>query len=140
MIAYLLSLGATPNDKPNGGSSALDGCLRALQWEDSYHFHSNKVIPASNLTKSRAVIGLLLERGALWRPDARTIADVRKALYHVDPEVITEFTDRLRDHRACDDGVLHELLRTPKMQETATRVPPLEAGGRRGDRFAAQPE
>jgi hypothetical protein len=81
VIAYLLSLGASPNDKPNGGSSALDGCLRALQWEDSYHFHSNKVIPASSLTKSRAVIGLLLERGALWRPDARTIADVRKAMY-----------------------------------------------------------
>ena len=117
VIAYLLSLGASPNDKPNGGSSALDGCLRALQWEDSYHFHSNKVIPASSLTKSRAVIGLLLERGALWRPDARTIADVRKALYHIDPDVITEITDRLRDQHACDDGVLHELLRTPKMQE-----------------------
>jgi hypothetical protein len=117
VIAYLLSLGANPNDKPNGGSSALDGCLRALQWEDSYHFHSNKVIPASSLTKSRAVIGLLLERGALWRPDARTIADVRKALHHIDPDVIIEITDRLRDERACDDGVLHELLRTPKMQE-----------------------
>lgn len=117
VIAYLLSLGASPNDKPNGGSSALDGCLRSLQWEDSYHFHSNKVIPASSLTKSRAVIGLLLERGALWRPDARTIADVRKALYHIDPEVITEITDRLRDHHACDDGVLNELTRTPKMQE-----------------------
>jgi ankyrin repeat protein len=117
VIAYLLSLGASPNDKPNGGSSALDGCLRALQWEDSYHFHSDKVLPASNLTKSRAVIGLLLERGARWRPDARTIADVRKALYHIDPEVITEITDRLRDWHACDDGILHELLRTPKMQE-----------------------
>jgi hypothetical protein len=117
VIAYLLSLGANPNDKPNGGSSALDGCLRALQWEDSYHFHSNKVIPASSLTKSRAVIRLLLERGALWRPDARTIADVRKALYHIDPDVIIEITDRLRDDHACDDGVLHELLRTPKMQE-----------------------
>jgi hypothetical protein len=75
------------------------------------------VIPASSLTKSRAVIGLLLERGALWRPDARTIADVRKALYHVDPEVIVEITDRLRDHHACDDGALHELVRTPRMQE-----------------------
>jgi ankyrin repeat protein len=117
VIAYLLSLGASPNDKPNGGSSALDGCLRALQWEDSYHFHSNKVIPASRLTKSRAVIGLLLERGALWRPDARTIADVRKALHHIDPEVITEITNLLREQHACDDGVLHELLRTPKMQE-----------------------
>ena len=71
--------------------------------------------PASNLTKSREVINLLLERGALWRPEGRTIADLRKSLYHIDPEVITEITDRLRDHRACDEGVLHELLRTPKM-------------------------
>jgi len=101
----------------SAGSSALDGCLRALQWEDSYHFHSNHVIPASSLTKSRAVIDLLLERGALWRPDARTITDVRKALYHIDPDVITEITDDLRDQHACDNGVLHELLRTPKMQE-----------------------
>src|SRR4051812_33284425 len=38
-------------------------------------------------------------------------------MYHIDPEVITEITDWLRDHHACDDGVLHELLRTPKMQE-----------------------
>jgi ankyrin repeat protein len=136
VIAYLLSLGASPNDKPNGGSSALDGCLRALQWEDSYHFHSNKVIPASNLTKSRAVIRLLLERGALWRPDARTITDVRKALYHIDPEVITEITDHLRNHHACDDGVLHELLRTPKMQELlrAARRSKLEAERATGSR------
>ena len=134
VIAYLLSLGANPNDKPNGGSSALDGCLRSLQWEDSYHFHSDKVIPASNLTKSRAVIGLLLERGALWRPDARTIADVRKALYHIDPQVITEITDGLRDHHACDDGVLHELLRTPKMQELlrASRRSKVEGEGATG--------
>jgi hypothetical protein len=83
------------------------------------------------LTKSRAVIGLLLERGARWRPEARTIADVRKALYHIDPEVITEITDRLRDHRVCDEGVLHELLRTSKMQELlrASRRSKLEAEG-----------
>lgn len=26
-VRYLLELGANPNDKPNGGSAALDGCL-----------------------------------------------------------------------------------------------------------------
>lgn len=136
VIAYLLSLGASPNDKPNGGSSALDACLRSLQWEESYHFHSNKVIPASSLTKSRAVIGLLLERGALWQPDPRTITEIRRALYHIDPEVTTEITDLLRDHHACDDGVLHELLRTPKMQELlrAYRRSKLEAERANGSR------
>jgi len=42
--------------------------------------------------------------------------DVRRRL-RVDPEVITEFVDLLRTHNACDEAVLHELLRTPKMQD-----------------------
>jgi hypothetical protein len=117
VIAYLLTLNANPNDKENGGSSALDGCLKYLHWEDSYHFFDRKTVPASSLTKSRATIRLLIERGAQWRPDARTIADVRKVLYHIDPEVITEIVERLRFHHACDEVVLHELLRTPKMQD-----------------------
>ena len=117
VIVYLLTLNANPNDKENGGSSALDGCLKYLHWEDSYHFFDRKTVPASSLTKSRSTIRLLIERGAQWRPDARIIADVRKVLYHIDPEVITEVVERLRFHHACDEAVLHELLRTPKMQE-----------------------
>jgi len=116
VIAYLLTLGANPNDKPNDGSSALDECLKYLHWEDSYHFHPQRVVPASNLTKSRATVRLLVESGAKWRPDANTIADVLRGLYHIDPEVITEFVERLRFHQACDEDVIHKLLRTPKMQ------------------------
>lgn len=33
-LEYLLALGANPNDKPLGGSSALDACLRILGWEE----------------------------------------------------------------------------------------------------------
>jgi hypothetical protein len=118
VIPYLLTLGADPNDKPNGGSSALDGCLKYLQWEDSSQFFAQqRVVPASNLTKSRATVRLLLESGAKWRPDAQTIAEVRRGLYHIDPEVITEFVERLRFHQACGEDVLHDLLRTPKMQQ-----------------------
>jgi hypothetical protein len=65
VIAYLLTLNANPNDKENGGSSALDGCLKYLHW-DSYHFFDRKTVPASSLTKSRATIRLLIERGARW--------------------------------------------------------------------------
>jgi ankyrin repeat protein len=34
MVAYLLDRGANLNDKPDGGSSALDACLRILGWEE----------------------------------------------------------------------------------------------------------
>jgi hypothetical protein len=131
VMAYLLGMGANPNDKPNGGSSALDGCLKSLRWEDTYSYPAPKVIPASNLTKSRGVIRLLLERGALWKPDAHTLADVRKALYRIDPAVITEITESLRDRHACDEAVLQDLLRAPKMQDLlrAHRRSKLEAEG-----------
>ncbi len=33
-LDYLLELGANPNDKPDGGSSALDACLQFLGWEE----------------------------------------------------------------------------------------------------------
>jgi len=34
---YLLELGARPNDKSNGGSSALERCLWHLEFEDGSH-------------------------------------------------------------------------------------------------------
>lgn len=42
ILAYLLDLGANPNDRPDGGSSALEACIRHLGWEDfervRYHY------------------------------------------------------------------------------------------------------
>jgi len=43
LVDYLLHLGAQPNDKPNGGSSALDRCLWHLPWEDRSTFTSKQL-------------------------------------------------------------------------------------------------
>ena len=34
ILAHLLDLGANPSDRPDGGSSALEACIRHLGWED----------------------------------------------------------------------------------------------------------
>ena len=39
VLAYLLELGANPNDKADGGSSALDVCIKHLGWEDFSRKH-----------------------------------------------------------------------------------------------------
>lgn len=114
-LGYLIKLGANPNDKDNGGSSALDSSLRYLGYEDSLYRH-DRVAPASSLPKSRATFKMLLEKGAVWRPDQRCIADARRTFYRVDSEILVEFIELLKNHHACDEAVLQELLRTPKMQ------------------------
>lgn len=43
--------------------------------------------------------------------------DVRRALYGIDPEVTIELVGLLVKHRACDDSILRDLLRPPRMQQ-----------------------
>ena len=61
LIDYLLLLGATPNDKPNGGSSALDRCLWHLAWEDRNTFMTkqlaSKYALAGRSRSNRAIAG-----------------------------------------------------------------------------------
>jgi ankyrin repeat protein len=49
VLAYLLDLGANPNDRPDGGSSALEACIRHLGWEDfdrvQYGYRANYQTP-----------------------------------------------------------------------------------------------
>jgi hypothetical protein len=61
LIDYLLHLGAQPNDKANGGSSALDRCLWHLPWEDRNTFASKQL--ASNYARREAS----LESNGYWR-------------------------------------------------------------------------
>jgi ankyrin repeat protein len=46
-LDYLLELGANPNDKPDGGSSALDGCLRFSAGKSSTAFSTEASPPTS---------------------------------------------------------------------------------------------
>src|SRR5262249_41787884 len=75
-VKYLLGLGARPNDKPNGGSSALDKCLgTSLSCESfghrristSYGYSSKASI--YSVSKTVGTVRLLLESNARWRPN-----------------------------------------------------------------------
>jgi hypothetical protein len=67
LMDYLLHLGAQPNDKPNGGSAALDRCLWHLPWEDRNTFTSKQLASKYALAGGFARIERLLEAGAQWR-------------------------------------------------------------------------
>jgi hypothetical protein len=115
------SVSADVNDKPDGGSTVLDACLRHFGWKEtvwdgSYLRYGHSTIPASRLGTSLEALRFLLKQQARWTPDARAIADARRALYRVDGEAIATVIDLLRTHQACDDQVMKTLVRTPKMR------------------------
>ena len=119
-IAYLVSLGADVNDKPDGGSTVLETCLRNFGWRESVweasYPYRHSIVPASRLGKSLDALRFLLEKGARWTPDDRVITDTRRALYRVDGEGIAAVVKLLRTHHACDDHILTALVRTEKMR------------------------
>jgi hypothetical protein len=120
LIGYLLDLGANPNDKPDGGSSVLDGCIQRLGWEDfdrvlygGGRYHKTAAYKVSN---TREAIRTLVARGAKWSPDAYGLSQARRIFLGIDAEVTVEFAGLLLNHRACDEALLHKFLRTPAMQ------------------------
>lgn len=80
-IGYLLEQGADPNDKANGGSSALARCIQ------QFRFGGFRVAPYSSLTPPYAVretmdsVRLLVSRGARWIPENKgELNSVRRVL------------------------------------------------------------
>ena len=123
VVRYLLELGAKPNDKQNGGSTALD----SFRFESFRQRISSTWYSASSkaskylVSKTRDTIQLLLEHGALWRPDnARDLESVRRNLYECEPDVTLEFIEWLKKHDACSQDTLYNLLRTPAMKKHLT--------------------
>ncbi len=120
-MAHVLTLGANPNNKANGGSAALEACIRHLGWEniDSVlHRHGkNYQTPSYTVLRTRDAIRLLVEHGALWKPDASSLNDARRILYKIEPQVTVELAGLLVKHQACDHGVLRDFLRPPRMQQ-----------------------
>src|SRR6185295_11223703 len=73
-------------------------------------------VPTSRLGQSLDGLRFLLEKGARWTPDARSIVDARRALYRVDGDAIVLVVDLLRTHQASDEAVLKTLVSTEKMR------------------------
>src|SRR5439155_1162883 len=109
-IVFLVRLGDDVNDKPDGGSTVLDTCLRNFGWRESVwdasYPYRHSIVPASRLGKSLDALRFLLDKGARWTPDDRAIGDTRRALYRVDAEAIAAVIELLRAHHACDDNTV----------------------------------
>jgi hypothetical protein len=88
-LEHLLALGANPNDKPDGGSSALDACLRILGFEELDRVeHGDFAIYEDSPQKpssGRSGIRVLLRHGAVWTPDLSKLNATRRILYKLDP-------------------------------------------------------
>jgi ankyrin repeat protein len=120
VLAYLLELGANPNDKPDGGSSALESCIRYLGWEDfgrvRYGNGQAYETPGPKVSKGREAIKLLLQHGAIWKPDLSTLRATRRILYRTEPEVTLELIGQLLKVANGENGA-RELLRVTRMQQ-----------------------
>ena len=120
VLEYLLDLGADPNDKPDGGSTALEASIRYLGWEDfdrvRYRYGSNYQTPAHKVPKGRGAIRLLVERGAKWTPEHSSLNDTRRILYKLEPDVTVELIGLLVERESGTDAA-RELLRVPRMRQ-----------------------
>jgi hypothetical protein len=124
VVRYLLELGATPNDKSNSGSSALDNCLERFGFESFVHdfsfasYRSKAKASKYSVSETRATIQLLLEHGALWRPDGSDqVSRMRRSLLECEPDVTLELVEGMMKYSACTQDTIHELLRTPTMKK-----------------------
>lgn len=120
VIAYLLELGANPNARADGGSSALEACIRNLGWEVydriRYDYATAYLAPSNRIPKTREAITLLLQHGAIWKPDPSTLNGVRRILYHIEPEVAVELIGLLIKNENGEAAV-QELLRVARMRQ-----------------------
>ncbi|MBZ5501958.1 MAG: ankyrin repeat domain-containing protein [Acidobacteriia bacterium] len=117
-IKYLLEIGANPNDKPNGGSSALDTCLWHLNFGSSFPYYRKSLRSKYEVSKGLDSAREVTAHGAIWNPnDQRAFNDLRRALYGCEPEVTIELLQIFKKHNACPTDRLKELLCKPRLKE-----------------------
>jgi len=90
-VAYLVKLGASINDKADGGSTVLNACLRNFGWRETvwdapYGMYRHRTVPVSRLGESLGALEFLLKNGARWTPDEHSIGEARRSLYRIDGE------------------------------------------------------
>jgi hypothetical protein len=115
-LDYLLSLGGDLNNKPNGGSTAMDRCLGHIRLNSIDPFRGKTPILRNEITRMMEVIKKLAAAGARWRPDEDHMAYVRKELYRCEPRVTVDIVKILAGKNAATKETLEELLSVPKMR------------------------
>lgn len=114
-LHYLLELEVSPNNKENGGSSALDTALWHL---DVFDPHQDGELRSSyTVHAAMECIAELLAHGARWNPESYGLTSLRKALMKCQPEVTIELLQLFRKYNACAAEQVHKLLGTPRMRE-----------------------
>jgi hypothetical protein len=117
-LRYLLEIGAKPNDKSNGGSSALDHCLWHLNFSSSYLYHSKSLRSTYEVSKGLDCAREMAVHGGIWNPDDQSgLNPLRRALYGCEPSVAVELLQIFLKHNACPKGRLRELLHKPRMKQ-----------------------
>jgi hypothetical protein len=117
VVRYLLELGVNPNDKPNGGSRALDQWLQKLSWGTWHSGAYRLIIHKWELTSKFNCLRELVKHKARWEPnDHECINDLRRILFKCDPEVTIELVTILKSNDASSNDTIRRLLSTPKMK------------------------
>ena len=118
ILEYLLDLGASPNDRANGGSSALETALWHMSFARFDPFGSKRLRSKYQLSEALDCVRVLLEHGAIWNPeDAYHVNSLRKTLLECEPDVTIELLQMFRKYNACPAERVHRLLGTPRMEE-----------------------
>ncbi|MFB3922671.1 MAG: ankyrin repeat domain-containing protein [Terriglobia bacterium] len=117
-LEYLLEMGANPNDKANGGSSALDTVLQHLNFVGFDAYNRKRLKSKYDVSQSLDCVGVLLAHGAIWNPeDAFELNSLRRTLLECEPDVTIELLQLLHKHNACPAERVHRLLGTPRMKD-----------------------
>ncbi len=118
IVEYLVSIGAKPNDKRSGGSSALDRCIWHLGFGSYDSFLNKRLSTKYDVSGTFDCVRVLVEHGALWAPEDQTdLNSVRKALYKCEPAVVVDLVKLLARNKACSEESLEQLLDAPRMRE-----------------------
>jgi hypothetical protein len=118
VLEHLLGIGANPNDKPNGGSSALETALWHLSFACFDPYGGQRLKSKYDLWKGLDCVRELLAHGAIWNPDdAYHLNSVRRTLLECEPDVTIELLHMFRKHNACPAERVHRLLATPRLKE-----------------------
>jgi hypothetical protein len=118
VLEYLLGIGANPNDKPNGGSSALETALWHLSFARFDCYGGQRLKSKYDVCKDLDCIRELLSHGAIWNSDdAYHLTSLRRTLFECEPDVTIELLQMFRKHNACPAERVHKLLATPRMKE-----------------------
>jgi hypothetical protein len=117
-LHYLLEIGANPNDKANGGSSALASAMWNLNFGPINSFSSKCLRSKYDVYKALDCIRELVEHGASWTPDEPgQLNSMRRILLGCESSVTAELLRLFHKHSACDPQTVEDLLRTPRMKQ-----------------------